>query len=1088
MELEQRYQHLNDYQRQAVDTIDGPVMVVAGPGTGKTELLSVRVARILQRTDTLPENILCLTFTESGATAMRERLTNIIGKDAYKVAIHTFHSFGTEAINQNREYFYNGALFEPADDLARYEILRAIFSDLDYKNVLARTMNGEYTYQSDSAQVITELKRSGLTSDELRAILDQNEVTIDQAERLLIPHIQKIGKATAGALLPSLQSLAEMADTSDTLYEVAPLASVLFESLSAAVNAAETDHPTKPLTAWKKKWTTKDAEGSLVLKARATLPKLRALAGIYDSYLSRMEQAGLYDYDDMILQLVHAMEVYPDLKFNLQEKYLYIMVDEFQDTNLAQMRILHNLTDNPVNEGRPNIMVVGDDDQAIYSFQGADISNILRFQEVYPSAALIPLKDNYRSRARILTEARDVITQGDDRLEQRIDSLDKSLTPHQDGAAVFTLSQIATAPTERSWLTDSIAQQLKQGRRPGDIAVLTRHHREITALLPYFAAANIPISYERQDNALDEPPVKTIELLAQVVVNIAHGDHDDANALLPQLLAHPALAVSPVAMWRLSTDAYDSRKRWLDIMETTPEFVELHTWLIGLAQASLTVPLEVMLDRMIGRPEEGSEQPTSPFYDYYFAPEKLEADPTRYLDHLTALQCIRKHLREYAQTDTPTLDRFVAFIALHRRLDVRIPLTKQVGDDTGSAVHVMTAHKSKGLEFPVVYIPNVIDSVWGEKARSRGRLINYPENLPLAVVGDSSDERLRLFYVAMTRAKHELHLSFSLEDDRGRSTLPASFIATIPSSTIKATDTSQTEHHDAELAWYAPYAQPTKSLHELLAPGLAHYKLSITHLNVFTDLLNGGPQAFLLRNLLHFPSAKTPASSFGSAMHRTLQQAHLHLAQHKERKPLEDILRDFESQLEKERLSEADRLQYTQKGIDCLTAFIEQRYDTFTPDQKSELDFKHQEVYLGEAHLTGMLDVAQINNADKTIAVADYKTGKPVTGTPKTEYEKVKIHKYRQQLLFYKLLVEHSRDYHTYTVTDGRLVFIEPDQKGVISDLPIEYDKEELQRLSDLIAAVWQRIVALDLPDTSGFEPTLKGIIAFEDALINHQI
>ena len=116
MELDTRYATLNAAQKKAVDTIQGPVMVVAGPGTGKTELLSVRAANILVKTDTLPENILCLTFTESGATAMRERLISIIGKDAYRIAIHTFHSFGTETIGQNREFFYNGALFEPIDD------------------------------------------------------------------------------------------------------------------------------------------------------------------------------------------------------------------------------------------------------------------------------------------------------------------------------------------------------------------------------------------------------------------------------------------------------------------------------------------------------------------------------------------------------------------------------------------------------------------------------------------------------------------------------------------------------------------------------------------------------------------------------------------------------------------------------------------------------------------------------------------------------------------------------------------------------------------------------------------------------------
>ncbi|NTW62442.1 UvrD-helicase domain-containing protein, partial [Candidatus Saccharibacteria bacterium] len=132
MDFAKRYANLNTAQKKAVDTIDGPVMIIAGPGTGKTELLGVRVANILKKTDTLPENILCLTFTESGANAMRERLTGIIGKDAYKVAVHTFHSFGSEVMNQNGEFFYSGAHFLPADELSSYEIMQEIFGELKH--------------------------------------------------------------------------------------------------------------------------------------------------------------------------------------------------------------------------------------------------------------------------------------------------------------------------------------------------------------------------------------------------------------------------------------------------------------------------------------------------------------------------------------------------------------------------------------------------------------------------------------------------------------------------------------------------------------------------------------------------------------------------------------------------------------------------------------------------------------------------------------------------------------------------------------------------------------------------------------------
>lgn len=1089
MQTTDRYRQLNAKQKQAVDTIDGPVMVVAGPGTGKTELISVRIAHILQNTDTLPENILCLTFTDSGAAAMRERLISIIGKDAYKVAIHTFHSFGSEIISQNREYFYNGASFQPADDLTRYEILRGIFSELDYKNPLASTMNGEFTHQPDAAKVISELKRSGLTSDELRAILDENERTLDKVERIIVPLFAvTVNKGLRDKLVAAIAPLKSDADAAETLYEVPPLIRSIYDSLVATIDACDTVHPTKPLTAWKKQWLTKNAEGVLVFKSRQHIAKLRSLAFVYYEYLRRMEQAGLFDYDDMILQVVHAMEVHDDLRFNLQEKYLYMMVDEFQDTNLAQMRIIHNLTNNPMNEGSPNIMVVGDDDQAIYSFQGADISNILRFRELYPSTALITLTDNYRSKADILQQSRDVITQGAERLETIIPELDKSLTAHNAGTATVAVLQAETALQERQWLIESIQQDLKNGTPGSQIAVLTRRHHELMQLLPYFQKAGIHVSYERQDNALEEAPIVALDILARCVIALAESDHDTANSLMPELLAHPAWAITPLELWKLSSDAYDSRKRWMSVMETTPRFVAIHQWLVTMAAASLHEPLETMLDRLIGRPEviEDSQDLQSPLYAYYFSEEALATNPNHYLDYLTALRTIRSHLREYAAKEQLTLASFVAFVGLHRRLGTTIPLKRTVGVGDTSAVNLMTAHKSKGLEFASVYILNAIDSMWGEKARSPSRNIGYPENLPLAPTGDTADERLRLFYVAMTRAKARLHISFSNEDDRGKQTLIASFLSGVETAPVTTTVSDEQKVTASELAWHSALSTPSSSLNELLMPQLAQYKLSATHLNNFLDVTRGGPRAFLLDNLLHFPSAKSPMASYGSAIHATLQQAHVHLAATGERKPLEDVLHDFEQALSKERMSPTDFQQYLQKGSEQLRIFLDARYESFAPTQKAELNFSYQDVHIGEAHITGMIDVADIDTKAKTMIVTDYKTGKPIkNGITKTDYDKIKLHKYTQQLLFYKLLVEHSRDYGSYDVTGGVLSFVEPTPAGEIFQTDIIYQRDDLERFEKLLCAVWEHIVTLNLPDTSHYEQSYKGIQAFEQDLLD---
>lgn len=189
MDFSARYTKLNDAQRQAVDTIDGPVMVVAGPGTGKTELLSMRVANILKQTDELPENILCLTFTDAGVIAMKKRLREIIGRDAYKVPVMTFHSFGTDIMNQYPEYFYSGASFRPADELTQLRIVTDILDKLPYDDPLKAKMNGEYTSTKSILGAIGDIKGAGLTDEQLRLLLNATEATVERVEPLIVAAI-----------------------------------------------------------------------------------------------------------------------------------------------------------------------------------------------------------------------------------------------------------------------------------------------------------------------------------------------------------------------------------------------------------------------------------------------------------------------------------------------------------------------------------------------------------------------------------------------------------------------------------------------------------------------------------------------------------------------------------------------------------------------------------------------------------------------------------------------------------------------------------------------------------------------------------
>lgn len=1082
-----RYTQLNAEQRQAVDTIDGPLLVIAGPGTGKTELLSMRVANILQKTDTLPENILCLTFTESGAVAMRTRLSSIIGPNAYKVAIQTFHSFGTETINLNREYFYRGAEFQPADELSSYEVLTNIFDELDHNNPLISKNNGEYVFLADVLTAIGELKKAGLSSDELLNIIDANDDVLGIVENDLADiFANKMSTSMLSLLVPLAERVASL-PLPKLPAAITPLSNELALSMARAFDEAVEINKTNPLTAWRNEWLEKDSSSRFVFKDRKRHKKLRALANVYFAYISRMEQAGLYDYNDMVLNVVHAMELHADLKANLQEKYQYILVDEFQDTNLAQLRILFNLTDNPMGDA-PNIMAVGDDDQAIYSFQGADVNNINRFREHYPDYKSVVLTNNYRSTNEILTAARDVITQADGRLESIMD-IDKNLialSTIKNGAIDRT--SLPTRIDEYAWVASSIANEIKSGTKASDIAVIARGHAELVALVPHLQQLGVAVNYERRDNVLDMESIQTLELLAHIVVAIFNGDHEVADSKLPEALSHPMFKLSPEVIWRLSLQSYHSGLTWLETMLSTPDLRPIAEWFLERARAVPHETLEVHVDNLIGVPSGKDAPPyVSPFYEYYFGSEALSQAPEAYITTLEALRTLRTKLREYQPNNTLHIQDLLEFIRMYRELNARITNIRSGSTELDGAVNLLSAHKSKGLEFDTVHIINSVDNRWGERVKGKAPLISYPENLLIRPNANTYNERLRLYFVAMTRAKRQLHISYSTEDDKGKETLAAGFFTgtSLVESAMRPEHTASDLLALNQLVWQDRITKnPTATMQELLAPTLETYKLSATHLNNFIDLAHGGPATFLMNNLLRFPQAKSASASYGTAVHATLQRAHNHLIATGERRPLEDVLGDFIHELEKQRMSDADFTFFSKKGSESLAAFLASEYQTFTRSQRTELSFANQGVIVGDAHLTGSLDLVDFNS--KEITVTDYKTGRPSNSwKASSDYDKIRLYKYRQQLMFYQLLCENSRNYSKYHFAGGVLQFVEPDDRGEIHALQEVFSSEELERFTKLIKAVWHCITTLELPDVSSFEPTYKGILEFEDYLVD---
>lgn len=1093
MDFAKKYAELNADQKRAVDTIDGPLMVIAGPGTGKTQLLSMRVANILRKTDVNANNILCLTFTESGATNMTERMALLFGPDAYRVAVHTFHSFGSEVINHNGQYFYEGAYFHAADDLTSNEVLEEILETLPHSSPLASRMNGQFTYLNDLASGISALKKSGLAPGEVSQVLEQNLKFCDFANPILrTVFADRIGKKTLDSAMAALSQITDYSETTLDFATEPPLSRIVCESLRRAINESEMSGKTKSLTSWKKDWLRKNADENLVLADQLSSEKLTEVAKIYDAYLRKMTEKSLYDFDDMILRVTHALEIFPELKYDLQEKFQYILVDEFQDTNDAQMRLLRSLTDY---DSRPNIMVVGDDDQAIFRFQGADISNIQSFSQSYTDVAKVVLTENYRSAESILEVAGKVASQAEERLAN-IENVDKTLHANasSNGAKVEHLVA-KNAESEFSFIAKHIADQITDGAAPDSIAVISRRHADLAKLLPFMTQAKIDVEYEREQDVLASAPVEQLEFTARIVHYLSVAMHAEADELLPRILAHPAWGVTPQEIWELSLEAKSKRKYWLEIMLSfNDRTAEIAEWLIMMSAKSQNETLEVMLDELFGRVDQipnddqqdepfGADSPefVSPLRNHFFSETLLAKNPTSYLEFLSDLTTLRRKLREYRPDQRLLLEDFVTLIDTYRDLGKSIRATRKF--QTGARVQLLTAHKAKGLEFDTVYVINASSQNWGDKSRSRGSLIKFPHNMPF-VLGDSNDEKIRLLFVALTRAKRQLFLTMHESGENGRELLPVEYLLSdrLSQRELPAPTTAETMRN-IETAWHAPIVEIAGDLRELLADTLAHYKLSATHLNNFVDVANGGPAKFLLQNLLRFPQAKSPAAVFGTAAHTTLQRAHLHLSAKGTNKPLEDILGDFATVLAGESMTDRDYEFYHQKGVDALTAFYDQRIDSFSSEQIVERSFGSQNIIVDGARLSGAIDLIDIDHDAKTIRVTDYKTGKAAKSwRGATDYEKTKLRKYRQQLMFYKLLLENSREFGNYTVTTGILEFVEP-ANGRIVQLEMNYGESELADFRKLIASVWNHIMTLNLPEITEFSADSQGMEAFEQKL-----
>lgn len=1097
-----------------MDTIYGPVLVIAGPGTGKTQLLSMRVANIINTTDTAPNNILCLTFTDNAARNMRERLESIIGQPAYHVAIHTFHSFGGEVINQFPDYFTKRQLLQQVDELGQYELLRNIFESLPHSNPLSIKVGDDYIHLKNTLTTISWLKQNGLAPHELHEIINANQKFMETIAKTLA---DTFTESPSPKFLDKYNKLLETLRTSSTsqnYYGFPDYGSECAADLALAIEAtSESGRYAPAITVWRNKWCQKNAANEHVFKdAGQNIRKMHALANIYQQLVNDMASQGLYDFDDMVVEVVHTLENNDELRLSLQEKYQYILVDEFQDTNKAQLRMLAALGNNPVNEEQPNIMAVGDDDQAIYAFQGAEVSNMVAFSKMYKEPALITLEDNYRSTKDIIDASFAVAEQIGDRLESVLPTAHKKLTIQaKHDQEVLEHSVFSSELAQYDWIGEQVGAYLQKGVEPEQIAIIAPRHKFLERLVPYLAARQIPVAYERRENILDSPIINQLLTMARLVVAISKNRHSEVDVLLSQVLSYEFWGIEPETILQISIDCYNSNQRWLPVASRheSQKIKDIAKWFMRLSRKSHVEPMEYILDQLTGvindgidseydellLPDQKTDSFISPLREFYFSTRHIEEATDSYLAFLGQLSTLRHRLRQWKPNQFLYIKDLVEFAKAHANAGIKI-IDTNPHTQTTNAVQVMTAYKAKGLEFNVVFVINAQDEVWGPTARSRHSTITLPKNLPLAPSSDGNNDKLRLLFVALTRAKKILHVTSYTHNLDNKLSPGLSFIGgnaedsapihPLFRATIVAKPTKFQSVEILATDWAYKFRQIIASKATLFEPILKNYKLSVTHLNNFIDVKDGGPQYFFIHNLLRFPESIMPAAAYGDAMHKTLQWTQSELRLNGKLPEITDVQNCFSNLLTRKHLRKTDLAKLDERGRGAIERYIKERGNKILASDVVERGFNNEGVVVGGAMLSGKIDKLRFNEKG-LVEVIDFKTGKPAKDWQgKDEYEKIKLHKYRQQLMFYKILVENSASYgRRTTVSGGGLEFIEPDENDkLVDNLDLRFDSEELLRFTKLIEAVWTRIQNLDFPDISKYPPTIAGINAFEKDLL----
>lgn len=947
VEFQKQYQALNKSQKEAVDAIEGPVMVIAGPGTGKTTILTLRIANILQRTDTPPSGILALTFTESGVKSMKLKLRSIIGNRADEVRIHTFHGFASSIISEFVEYFPHLSRSTQITDIEATEIVREILKSKKFSKL--RPLGDPDFYLGRILGTISDAKKEALGPEDVRKFAEEEKGRIKDD-----PNSISSRGASKGQMKADAQRRVEKCEKT-----------ILFSE-------------------------------------------------VYAEYEKRKKEDLKMDFDDLLYELLSALKSDKLLLLSLQEKFLYILVDEHQDTNDSQNLIVSYLASFFEN---PNLFVVGDEKQAIYRFQGASVENFLKFQNIWKDMKIISLKDNYRSHQQILNAVYSMIEKNYEEDEH------KSLRVELKSGSNEKEKPIDLVVSENIFSSDvHLTEELKRiykDEPEATVAIILRWNRDVDYILDVCKKEGLEVSAERGVDVFSHPfGVMFFTLLEYF---------DDVSNL-------EALSFTVASgLWGLSFD--DSVRA------------------IKLIKAGSLSGLEQLIPSITNLRREASKSGGIDFL-IQIAKESRLADQDRLEDPQSSevwrvIIDLAKDLAQGLGISEP--HTLIKELLSHKKTSESKTIKIGFGDKD-SKIQVMTAHSSKGLEFDYVFIPFALEEHWMRK--------NFGPSFVLPKErddGDSVKDARRLFYVSITRARKHVVILSPQKSDSGSELVPLRFIEELDERSVNKILVSKVKQLPKSLSLDDVNTERKKELVNYSKNILLENGLSVTALNHYIEC----PSRFLYKSILKVPEAPNPISEKGIAMHKAISEVWQRKAKSAEeiKNTLDKVVKKyFEVSLlpkqEKELVLE-ELLDSSKHVATSLLDHFNEKGEISTDkwlEKSISLKFREKDY---EFLLHGQMD--SILSFEDMVKVFDYKTKSAMSVSEIKGETKNSDGNYFRQLVFYKILTESQRD------NDGRrveasLVFVKPDSKGkcVTSTLDINTDDEHdlMSKIKDLFEGV----------------------------------